>query len=94
MLSSVKKTSPGIDDIPYWVFMHCAVELTPVDTYLINTIVSSGSPPPTWLKALVTPVPKKTPPTEFNGPYQSHQFCLGLAKRLTVRKHFVACHTL
>jgi len=38
MLSSVKKTSPGIDGIPYWVFKHCAVELTPVVTYLINTV--------------------------------------------------------
>jgi len=61
MLSSVKKTSPGADDIPYWVFKYCAVELTPVVTYLINTIISNGTPPPTWLKALVTHVPKKTP---------------------------------
>ena len=55
MLSSVKKTSPGADDIPYWVFKHCAVELTPVVTYLINTIISNGTLPPTWLMALVTP---------------------------------------
>jgi len=59
MLSSVKKTSPGVDDIPYWCSsIDCAVELTPVVTYLINIIVSNGTPAPTWLKALVTPVPK------------------------------------
>jgi len=39
MLSSVQKTFPGIDEVPYWVFKYCAVELTPVVTYLVNTIV-------------------------------------------------------
>ena len=31
-------------------------------THLINTVVKNGTPPSSWLKALVTPVPKKTPP--------------------------------
>jgi len=33
MLSSLKKISPGIDDIPYWVFKHCDVELTVADIF-------------------------------------------------------------
>jgi len=89
MLSSVKKISPGVDDIPYGVFKHCAVELTPVVTYLINTIVSNGTPPPTWLKALVTPVPKKTPPTDFCHlrPISVTPILSRLTERLIVRKH-------
>jgi len=66
MLSSVQKTCLGVDEVPNWVFKHCAVELAPVVTYLINTIVSNGTPPSTWLKTLDTPVPKKTPATEFS----------------------------
>ena len=91
ILSSVKKTSPGVDDIPYWVFKHCAVELTPVVTYLIDTIVSNGTPPPIWLKALVTPVPKKTPPTDFSHlrPISVTPILSRLAERLIVRKHLL-----
>jgi len=91
ILSSVKKTSPGVDDIPYWVFKHCAVELTPVVTYLIDTIVSNGTHPPIWLKALVTPVPKKTPPTDFSHlrPISVTPILSRLAERLIVRKHLL-----
>jgi len=66
MLSTLKKTSPGIDRVPYWVYENCAIELAPVLTHLINKVVNSGTPPSTWLKALVTPVPKKTPSINFS----------------------------
>ena len=69
MLSAIKKTSPGVDGVPYWVYKHCAIELAPVLTHLINKIVKNGNPPP-WLKALVTPVPKETPSTDL---YPLHQ---------------------
>ena len=58
LLNSVKKTSPGHDCIPYWVFKHCAIELTPVVTLLINNILQTGIPPSSWKTALVTPIPK------------------------------------
>ena len=32
MLSGIKKTSPGVDGVPYWVYKHCAIELAPVFT--------------------------------------------------------------
>jgi len=91
MLSSVKKTSPGIVDISYWVFKHCTVELTPVVTYLINTIISNGNPPPTWLKALITPALKKTPPTDFSHlrPISVTPILSRLTERLIVRKHLL-----
>ena len=71
------------------------MELTPVVTYLINTIVSNGTPPPTWLKVLVTPVHKKTPPTEFFHlrPISVKPVLCRLTERLIVRKHLLpACH--
>ena len=91
MLSSVQKTSPGIAEVPYWVFKYCAVELTPVVTYLVNTIVRNGTPPPTWLKALVTPVPKKTPPTELSDlrPISVTPILSRLTERLIVRKYLL-----
>ena len=56
-----------------WVFKHCAVELTPVVTYRINTIARNSTYP--RLRALVTP--KKTPLKQsFLISYQSHQFSL------------------
>ena len=52
LLNSVKKTSPGHDSITYWVFKHCAMELTPVVTVLFNTILQTGTPPSSWKTAL------------------------------------------
>ena len=41
--------------------------MAPVLTHLINKkVVNNGTPPSAWLKALVTPVPKKTPPIDFS----------------------------
>ena len=56
-LSRVKKTSPGPDKIPYWLFKHCALELTPIITH-INLSLNKGKPPQLWKKAIITPVPK------------------------------------
>ena len=33
ILSTLKRTSPGIDGVPYWVYKHCAIELAPVLTH-------------------------------------------------------------
>ena len=91
MLSSVKKTSPGLDGVPYWAYKYCAIELTPVVTHLINVTTSTSSLPPTWLKALVTPVPKKTPPTEISHlrPISVTPILSRLTERLVVRKYLL-----
>ena len=52
MLSAIKKTSPGVDGVPYWVYKHCAIELAPVLTHLINKIVKNGNPLQCGLKLL------------------------------------------
>ena len=65
-----KETSRGVDDIPY-----CAA---PVVTYLINTIVSKGTSPPTYLRRLH----QQSFLIYVYGPYQSHRFCLALPRDL------------
>jgi len=91
MLSAIKKTSPGVDGVPYWVYKHCAIELAPVLTHLINKIVNNGSPPSVWLKALVTPVPKKTSPTDFSHlrPISVTSIMSRVTQRLIVRKYLL-----
>ena len=51
LLNSVKETSPAPDCILDWVFKHCAIELTPVITSLINIILQTNTPPSLWKTA-------------------------------------------
>ena len=53
LLTSVNKTAPGSDNIPYWIFKHCSVELTCVIASLVNKTLSAGKPPSAWKSALV-----------------------------------------
>ena len=64
-LSRLKKTAPGPDDIPYWVYKECAVELSPIITHIINTSTKLGVVPGAWKKAYVTPVPKVRNASEY-----------------------------
>jgi len=64
--SAKKKTFLEIDGVPYWVYKNYAIELAPILTHRINKVVNNCTPPSTWLKALVTPVRKKTPPIDLS----------------------------
>ena len=65
ILSRVRRTSPGIDNIPFWVYRDCASELERVVTKLVNVSVGSGAVPSAWRTAIITPVPKCMPVTEL-----------------------------
>ena len=65
-LSTLKKTSPGPDGLPYWLFRECASELTPVVTYLVGLSLSAGTPPDQWKHAVITPIPKVIKPTSMS----------------------------
>ena len=45
-LSRLQKTSPGPDQIPYWIYKLCSYELHHVITHLIKLTITSGNPPP------------------------------------------------
>jgi len=91
ILSTLKKTSPGIDGVPYWVYKNCAIEMAPILTHLINKVVNNGTPPSTWLKALVTPVPKKTTPIDFSDlrPISVTPIMCRVTERLIVSKYLL-----
>ena len=65
LLANVRKTSPGNDRIPYWVFRDCAEGLSQVVTKLINYCPCIRTVSSAWKIAAVTPVPK---PTRFQCP--------------------------
>ena len=67
ILSTTKKTSAGPDEIPYWVFRSCAVELTPIVTHIFNLSLRTGVVPSAWKRALVTPVLKVKKISEYKG---------------------------
>jgi len=64
-ISQVKKTSHGPDNTPYWLFKHCAMELTPIITHIVNLSLTQGRPPNLWKRAIITPVPKVSNPKEL-----------------------------
>ena len=59
MLMSIKKTSSGPDDIPYWLLRECAVEIAPIVTFIFNKSLSLWKIPSAWKTAIITPLPKK-----------------------------------
>jgi hypothetical protein len=63
LLEKTKKTAPGIDDLPYWFFRNCSFQLAPVVTHIFNLSLRIGRPPDNWKKALITPLPKVSKPT-------------------------------
>ena len=64
-LRRIKKTSPGIDNIPAWVFRACSFELANIDTHIFNCSFSTGVIPSSWRTAIVTPIPKVSKPAAF-----------------------------
>jgi len=64
-LRRIKKTSPGIDNIPAWVFRACSFELANIVTHIFNCSFSTGVIPSSWRTAIVTPVPKVSKPAAF-----------------------------
>jgi gmma-aminobutyric acid receptor subunit gamma/cGMP-dependent protein kinase 2 len=66
LLEKTKKTAPGIDDLPYWFFRNCSFQLAPVVTHIFNLSLRIGRPPDNWKKALITPLPKVSKPTNLS----------------------------
>jgi hypothetical protein len=66
VLSEVIKTSPGSDQLPYWLFRECVGLLSPVVKHLFNIILPTGTCPASWKRAIVTPIPKINQPTALS----------------------------
>ena len=92
LLKSIKKTSSGPDEIPYWVFRECAIELTPVVNHIVNLSIGQGVVPSAWKKAYVTPVPKFTKTTDFKDysgirPISVTPILCRMVEKIIVRKY-------
>jgi len=66
LLSEVRHTSFGLDDLPYWLFQKCSFDLAGIVTSILNKSFSTGTVPSQRLTAEVTPVLKKSNPTELS----------------------------
>ena len=91
-LSHLKKTAPGPDDIPYWVYKECAIELSPIITHIINTSTKLGVVPGAWKKAYVTSVPKVRNASEYTSfadlrPISVTPILSRLTEKIVVRKY-------
>ena len=60
MLSKIKLSASGCDDVPVWLLHQCSYELADIVAHIVNCSVIIGTVPSYWLNALVTPVPKPT----------------------------------
>ena len=61
LLARIDRTSPGNDDILYWLFRDCACEIAQVVTKIVNMSTDMGVVPSAWHTAAITPVPKCMP---------------------------------
>ena len=58
VLARIRSTSPGPEEIPFWLYKTCAVELGPVVAKLVNFSLTQRIVPLVWKTAHITPVPK------------------------------------
>ena len=92
----MKKTAPGPDEIPYWVFRECAGALHLVVAHLVNLSLSMGKVPSAWKKAYITPVPKVKSKSEYTGhgdlrPHLGHPHSMSYDREVCCQEIPLAC---
>ena len=58
LLSTLKRTETGPDQIPSWVWKEHAGIFTPPITKIWNLSISTQCLPSSWMRAIITPLPK------------------------------------
>ena len=88
LLSSMKLSASGCDDIPAWLLRTCSFELADIIAHIMNCSINSGKVPSYWLNALVTPVPKVSNPASFSDfrPISVTPLLSRLTEKLIVRR--------
>jgi len=61
VLSRIWSTSPGSEEIPFWLYRTCAPELGLIITKLVNFSLSQHTVPRVWQTVHVIPVTKTSP---------------------------------
>ena len=80
MLRGIKRTSPGLDNIPFCVYKKYSFELVDVVAHIFDLSFITGSVQTAWLSAIVTPVPNTLKPLI---PIAVTPFFLGSPKSLS-----------
>ena len=91
LLSKMKASSPGLDNIPHWFFRACSFEIAEIVAHILNLSFDCGTVPEQWLSAVVTPVPKVTKPellTDYR-PISVTPLLSRLAEKLVVARWLV-----
>ena len=65
-LSTLKRTAPGPDELPFWIWRHYAYQLAPTITKVFNPSLKKQLVPFLWKLANITPIPKDTPFETYN----------------------------
>ena len=60
-LSTLKRTAPGPDELPFWIWRDYAYQLAPTITKVFNSSLKKQLVPCLWKLANITPIPKETP---------------------------------
>ena len=61
LLSHLKKTSAGPDNLPYWLWRDFSHHLAPIITKIFNKSIYMQKVPDLWKLANVSPIPKESP---------------------------------
>ena len=60
-LSTLKRTAPGPDELPFWIWRDYAYQLAPTITKVFNSSLKKQLVPCLWKLTNITPIPKETP---------------------------------
>ena len=63
LLSQIKSTASGFDNIPSWVFAECSYELADIVSHIFKCSITQGVIPDQWRTAIVSPIPKISCPS-------------------------------
>ena len=88
LLSRMKASSPGRDNIPHWFFLTYSFEIAETVADILNLSFASGTVPKQCLSAVLTPVPKVAKPENLsnNRPISVTSLLSRLAEKLVVTR--------
>ena len=83
-----KKSAPGPDGIPYWIWRDYAQYLAPIITRILNLSLSRQYVPQRWKLANIAPIPKESPVTECSqlGPISLTDIIMRILEKVVVKQ--------
>ncbi len=94
-LTKLKRTGPGPDGLPYWLWKDFAQLLAPIITKVFNLSIEQQCVPLMWKLANVNPLPKESPLTECNQlrPISLTNIIMRLFERVVYKQEIASAFT-